>query len=406
MPTVAFLVSLFITATSMAQVEVVIVPPSTPAIAGETTQINLYFTNASLEDVTLQVPLSLAATLVRGDASSPIMLRLADAASAQRITLGVQGFRKIAYHTHLPSTTLAGPAALHVNGWRANTPYVMVVSSRAHTAQADGVRTAKAKPAVPGGDAASREPEATEGKNIFLDNISAYKPVYFLYGAAPSDAKFQISFKYRFLNAEGTLGQQWPWLLGLHFAYTQTSFWDLAAESLPFDDTNFKPELFYLLEDMALPFLPRRSRFDFQFGFQHESNGRAGDDSRRLNIGYIRPQVVFDIFDDYELSLAAQAWFYVGDLSDNATIKEFRGWSSFSASLGTREGFLLASEVRGNPSTGKGSLQVDFTYPLSKVLFRNLDFYLYAQFFTGYGESLLEFDEKDTRIRLGVGIVR
>ena len=299
MPTVAFLVSIFLSAMSMAQAEVVMVSPADPTIAGEITEIPLYFTDAP--------------------------------------------------------------------------PY---------------------------------ESEATEDKNIFLDNLSAYKPIYFLYGAASSDAKFQLSFKYRLLNPEGTLSQKWPWLLGLHFAYTQTSFWDLSAESLPFDDTDFKLELFYLLEGMALPFLPHRGRFDFQFGFQHESNGRGGDDSRSLNIGYIRPKLVFDIFEDYELSLAAQAWFYVGDLSDNDTIRDFRGWSSLSASLGTREGFLLASEVRGNPSTGKGSVQVDFTYPLSNILFQNFAFYLYAQFFTGYGESLLNFDDKDTRVWLGLGIVR
>lgn len=66
----------------------------------------------------------------------------------------------------------------------------------------------------------------------------------------------------------------------------------------------------------------------------------------------------------------------------------------------------FASEVRGNPNTGTGSVQVDFTYPLSKILFRNVALYLYVQFFTGYGESLLNFDEKDTRVRLGFGIVR
>src|SRR5688572_12727375 len=111
-------------------------------------------------------------------------------------------------------------------------------------AEAEGVTVAEA-------------PEAPESANIFLKNISAYEPIYFLYSPVPSDAKFQFSFKYRFLNEEGTLARQWPWLLGLHIGFTQTSFWDLDEESLPFEDTNFRPELLYLWEDITLPVLPR-----------------------------------------------------------------------------------------------------------------------------------------------------
>jgi len=34
----------------------------------------------------------------------------------------------------------------------------------------------------------------------YLKNISAYKPIYFLVGADPSETRFQFSFKYRFLS--------------------------------------------------------------------------------------------------------------------------------------------------------------------------------------------------------------
>ena len=79
----------------------------------------------------------------------------------------------------------------------------------------------------------------------YLRNITAYKPMYFLVGADPQNSKFQISFKYRFLNSEGSLAEQHPWVKGFHFAYTQTSFWDLKSASAPFEDTSYKPELFF-----------------------------------------------------------------------------------------------------------------------------------------------------------------
>jgi phospholipase A1/A2 len=233
-----------------------------------------------------------------------------------------------------------------------------------------------------------------------------YEPIYFLFGAEPFDGKFQFSFKYRFLNTDGTLVRRWPWLSGVHLGFTQTSFWDLAAESTPFEDTSFKPELFYLWEDLDIaPWWPQ-TRFGLKFGFQHESNGQSEAASRSINIAYIRPKVVFKLSHAFELSLAVQTWFYVGSLSDNATIRRFRGWSSLSASLSKRDSMLLSSHVRGNPSTGKGSVQIDFSYLLNKLFLRNLALYVYAQFFTGYGESLLDFDQRDTHFRVGFAIVR
>jgi outer membrane phospholipase A len=51
-------------------------------------------------------------------------------------------------------------------------------------------------------------------------------------------------------------------------------------------------------------------------------------------------------------------------------------------------------------------VQLDFNYPLSKMLFHNLAIYFYAQFFTGYGETLLTYDQKDTAFRIGLGLTR
>lgn len=410
MSTVVFLVPMFISATSLAQVDVVLVPPPTPAIAGETTEITLYFTNATLEDVSFQVPASLTGTLVLDASSSPIELKLVDDAKAHAMSLRAQGFEQRVYRTRLPAG-ISGPGQLRLDGWQANAPYVMIAPAREPMMQTDdggrpGADRAAEPAAVPKGETVSEAAEATESTNIFLDNISAYEPIYFLYGPLSSDAKFQFSFKYRFLNAEGTLARQWPWLSGLHVAFTQTSFWDLDEESLPFDDTNFAPELLYLWEDIDLPVLPRQTRFDLQLGYLHESNGRGGDDSRSLNRAYIRPTITSRLLDDYELSLAAEAWLYVGSLGDNPDIEDFRGWSSLSASVGRPEGFLLSSQLGGNPSTGKGSLQVDWTYPLNTFFFNNFDLYLQLQFFTGYGENLLDYNEKETRLRLGFGIVR
>ncbi|GAB4196126.1 MAG: hypothetical protein Tsb002_29230 [Wenzhouxiangellaceae bacterium] len=244
-------------------------------------------------------------------------------------------------------------------------------------------------------------------RNVFLDNISAYEPLYFLFGTNSANAKFQISFKYRFVNEHSDSARKRPWLSNFYMAYTQTSFWDLSSESVPFEDTNFKPELFYQFNDVRLPFFGRgNAHIDLRMGYQHESNGRDGDDSRSLNIAYLEPAFHWSVLDDYKLTLAPRVWLYTGDREGNPDIKQFRGRASLTATLGKADGLQLESHLRGNPSTGRGSVQFDLSYPISRLSFSNLDFYLYGQFFTGYGENLLNYNQKDTRFRLGLGIVR
>ncbi|MCG8463796.1 MAG: phospholipase A [Xanthomonadales bacterium] len=69
------------------------------------------------------------------------------------------------------------------------------------------------------------------GRNNFIDNFYAYEPLYFLFGTDPNNAKFQISFKYRFVDDDSEFAQEHPWLSSFYVAYTQTSFWDLESES-------------------------------------------------------------------------------------------------------------------------------------------------------------------------------
>ena len=121
-----------------------------------------------------------------------------------------------------------------------------------------------------------------------------HEPMYFLIGAEDPAAKFQISFKYKVLNDDGTIAKAVPPLGGLYIGYSQTSFWDLGEQSRPFFDNSYRPELL-LSYDNVLPRdvkIPGVSRIGLQFAL-HESNGRDGAASRSLNIAYLRPIFVF-----------------------------------------------------------------------------------------------------------------
>jgi len=252
-------------------------------------------------------------------------------------------------------------------------------------------------------EAENIDEEAT--RNPFRDNIMAYEPVYFIAGASPSNAKFQLSFKYRFLHPDTNIAERHPWLTGFYMAYSQTSFWDLSSESIPFTDTNFKPELFYQFNDVRFSFLPDTAYADLRTGVQHESNGEDEERSRSLNIAYLEPAMHFRFGDDYLFSLTPRVWAYVGSKVDNPDIRRFRGNNSITATFSKRDSWQLETMLRGNIGTGRGALQMDLSYPVNQLL-PGLDLYLYSQFFTGFGENLLNYNVKDTRLRFGIGILR
>lgn len=142
-----------------------------------------------------------------------------------------------------------------------------------------------------------------------------------------------------------------------------------------------------------------------QAGIRHESNGRAGADSRSLNTVYIQPTATFPV-GAYRLSVGPRVWAYVGDLSDNPDIRRFRGNTGLTAEIGRDDGLRLTTTTRFNAGSGKGSVNGEVSYPLDRLSGLGLNFYLFGQAFTGYGENLLDYDRQQTRLRVGFGIVR
>lgn len=239
----------------------------------------------------------------------------------------------------------------------------------------------------------------------YIGNIGAYKPMYFLVGTDPEKSKFQISFNYRFFNSESKLAEHHPWVRGFHFGYTQTSFWDLDASSAPFEDTSYKPELFWVSKNVTGAGSSVKGLF-FQAGFQHESNGRDGDDSRSTNFLYVQPMFIF--FGDYNrfgLQIVPKVWAYVGNDNDtNPDLDRYRGYFDLELKIGKMDGMVLESSFRW---AGEGaSIQLDITYPLHRFLFNTLDIYLHAQYANVLAESLIEYQERTHAFRLGFSVVR
>ena len=240
----------------------------------------------------------------------------------------------------------------------------------------------------------------------FLDDLSVYEPMYFLLGVDPGldQSKFQFSFKYRLFNPEGYLAEIAPWVTGFHLGYTQRSIWDLKGDSKPFDDTSYMPEAFYLLPKLDLN-LARISAFGIQGGFQHESNGRAGTASRSTNYLYIKPIMGVHLAGPYHMKIAPKIFTYVeNENENNADLADYRGYVDLEVGIMNPEGLALNSHLWW---ARKGaSVQLDLTYPMARLLGKSLNFYLQAQYFSGYAETLIRYDERNDAFRLGFSIVR
>jgi outer membrane phospholipase A len=257
-------------------------------------------------------------------------------------------------------------------------------------------------PAPPAPDSpARRGPEEP-----YFSNFSANEPMYFVLGwRGSSNAKFQISFKYRFVNPEAFVASRASFLKDLSFCYTQTSLWDLGAESAPFHDTSYRPSLVYGKDDTGARPLGT-SRFGIQGGLEHESNGKDGDESRSINLVFLRPVLIYGDLADHHFTVSPKAWIYLSK-DENPDIDDYRGYADLLLVYEKRDQLQVAATVRKGVENGYGSFQVDASYPLSQVLSRTFNLYLHVQYFSGWGETILDYNQrKPWQVRVGIMIIR
>ncbi len=280
--------------------------------------------------------------------------------------------------------------------------------------RADDV-TASGEPFSLREEPAATQPNVAGGLAEFLaDRFSPHEPIYFLWGPDDPQVKFQVSLKYQIFTPGGGLDKALPWASNFYIAYTQTSFWDIREPSGPFFDSSYRPELIWLYEepDAKWNWLPGLSRFDLHLGLQHESNGRSGSSSRSVNIAYVRPVFTFGPgggsrgADQFFVAVAPRLWGYLYRLDENPDIADYRGYGDLKLIVGWRDGPQLAAVARVGNDWDKGSLELNLSHPLRKLTAGSVDMYVYVQYFTGYGESLIEYDERGDSFRIGLALVR
>ena len=292
---------------------------------------------------------------------------------------------------------VSGVASLTPTGLEANVLAVQIDAAPAQTLLATQSDTPAGEP-----------PKPTEEARL-VDKppplaVSVYEPVYVIVGGDDGlNAKFQISFRYRLFDGQGALARTLPWIDDLYLSFSQTSLWDLDELSKPFRDSSYRPRLFFANYDLGRLF-DGRVRLGFEAGAGHESNGKDGDDSRSYNMFYLRPTLTLGDPEGFNIYAAPLIHNYVAD-DENPDLKDYRGYVDWLFGAGSKGGLNFWTVLRHGHRSDNGSVEMNLSFPLSKLSGGDLTGWLMLQYFGGHGESLLDYDKKlDSQLRLGIAV--
>lgn len=218
--------------------------------------------------------------------------------------------------------------------------------------------------------------------------IMYYKPMYFAYGSPLT--KIQLSFRVPLLEE-----------VPINLGYSQIIFWELGENSKPFLDATYNPEFFYRM-NLDSSWL----RFVDLGVWEHHSNGKGDDVSRSYDTSYIRTNIKYETKSWLaEFGVKFQYLYSIDDT--NKDIVDYISPLEFQLKFLQRFDSLFDHlEVIFNFNPGgkygtelnKGGYQLSFDFHLGGVKVVPA---FYLQYYQGYAETLLNYNEKVSEFRAG-----
>jgi outer membrane phospholipase A len=394
--------------TSAAYATVSVLQPVREAASQQPLELTLLYSDDDQQPLTIDVPKALNVTLTNGDLPPQPLALQREPNVPDKLTLLPGQYRKVRYAAPWPDAA-RGVMKVDPVGFDSS-PMLITLNRGKSQTQVVAAETAETKARTPqqlaSAEAAANTSAipATTSDRMFSGRLSTFEPMYFADGQNGDNlAKFQFSFKYRLIMPDDPRSRSF--LDNLYFAYTQTSIWDLSAESAPFRDTSYEPQLFYYLENTGWK-SSLFSRMGVAAGIGHESNGKSGADSRGINIAFVRPSWDFGDVNSNHLTISPKIYYYITK-SGNEDIQDYRGYVDLLVKYGSPDSWQLATTLRKGTKHGYGSVDAQFTYPLAKLINSAWGGYLWVGYFNGYGEDILDYNQRQHWIaRIGYSIAR
>jgi len=279
--------------------------------------------------------------------------------------------------------------------------------------------SAKVKPAASGQTDAEKQKAVDERLAADKSNVlkpftlMAHKPNYVLLGTYNASGYDPTLYRLQYNDPSIELKDQEiqfqisiksPLAIGLfkdttdlYFAYTNRSFWQFYSKDIssPFRETNHEPEAWF-------QFTPEWEFMGFRnpvnaFGIVHQSNGQGGVLSRSWHRLY-----AYFVIERGNLALSLKPWYRINEKDeddDNPDITDYLGHGELRAAYKlNRHTFSLM--LRNNLESGfkRGAVEAGWSFPLWKYKY----FKGYMQYFSGYGESMIDYNRYVNRIGIGI----
>ena len=206
-----------------------------------------------------------------------------------------------------------------------------------------------------------------------------------------TEAQFQISIKTPL--AIGLFNKK----MDIYAAYTNRSFWQVYKKDIssPFRETNHEPAA-WLQFGNDWHILGFTNRVNL-FGIVHQSNGQGGVLSRSWNRVYGN-----FILQRGNLVVSLKPWVRIQeDLEDddNPDISDYLGHAEFHAAY-KWQGHTFSAMLRNNVESNfsRGAVEGGWSFPLFGYPYMKG----YVQIFSGYGESLIDYNHYVNRVGIGL----
>ncbi len=273
----------------------------------------------------------------------------------------------------------------------------------------------------PGETETTVAPESSKAAQAIRDaannpfTLASHKVNYLLpvvYNPAPNEAGLEefpvegVAIDLDEIEVQFQLSVQvpvWRGFLGkasfMSLAYTNKSFWQAynSDVSSPFRETNHEPELIVTwLNDWSL--------FGFQnvanqLALNHQSNGRTDPLSRSWNRVYANL-----FFERDNVIVSFKPWYRIPedrDDDDNPDIEAYLGHFELAGTYSGSGGHSVSVMLRNNlRSDNRGAFELRWGFPLGSRV-RG-----FVKYFTGYGESLIDYDESVNTLGIGFELAR
>lgn len=176
------------------------------------------------------------------------------------------------------------------------------------------------------------------------------------------------------------------------FGYTQEVWWQLYSDSAPFRETNYRPEIW-----LTLPIKDKKlSEFGFKalkVGFWHESNGMGEPLSREWN------QIYLDsVFFSGNLMTTLRIW--LADAGENnKDITDYLGYGHLKMNyfFKNHQFDLTWHNNLHFDGDNKGSVKIEWSHPVGS----SKNNFWYLKLFNGYGASLVDYNDNQSRVGFG-----